>query len=525
MTRKISLMFLACMLLLLPLTSCSKPKPAEVSTKKSAPVISSSVSSFSGKHDSLWSLKARDPFLIGGYGDNFSYDGSNITPMFGKAMVKVDSKRDTGTMVVKLKGTINPQIGKSYTGDIKIYYKIKKGGLDYKEGGVADFIYLHGDTKQGSPVMPKVRTYLAAWGSADVYVNDRLVYQNLDGHMMLTERSRDIKTRAISNKDKSGFYNPKDPENASIADPDSRELHFVAHSSKADAKNFPPQTVWIHINFENVKDMSDAGPSAAYSGKHHRGVEGRNCRHHSRVGPKHGMHGSKHDAMHSSMHGKFRCAHDGGVCKGDCNCGCKEGKPCVMEDGKCEGGCGCGCEKGKACAMDGAICAPGCDCGCNDGKPCTCSGDNCSAGCDCGCNDGKPCTCAHADGVCKGDCDCGCKEGKPCTCAKHSGMCGPDCACGCDKTGICTLKDGNCGEGCKCGCTEGKPCKTADTVAAVCKAGCGCGCHVTGICTMDEGMCNGVCGCDCLKGKTCDMIDRSSKDSTGPESTQPKSAI
>ncbi len=430
MTRKISLLFLVCMMILLPLTSCSKPKTSEVSTKKPASKESTSVSSFMGMHDSLWTLKATSPFLIGGYGDNFNYDGSNVSPMFGKAMVKLDAERDTGTMVVTLKGTINPQKGKSYTGDIKIYYKIDKGGPDYKEEGVADFIYLHGDTKQGPPLMPKLRTYLAAWGSTDVYVNDKLVYQNLDGHMMLTERSRDTKTRAIYNKDKSGFYSPNDPTNASIADPDSQELHFVAHSKQADKKNFPPHTVWIHINFEDVTDISGVGPSAAFRGKGRAGITGHDCRHHMRGGHKYGRHGH--------MHGKHHCPLAGGVCKGDCDCGCKEGKPCAMGDGKCKGNCGCGCAEGKSCAMTGAICAPGCDCGCNDGKPCTCNGEKCGPRCDCGCNEGKPCTCAHAGGICKGDCDCGCKEGKPCS-----------------------MNDGKCKGNCGCGCVEGKPCNTS----------------------------------------------------------------
>jgi len=31
---------------------------------------------FEGEHGPIWHLKATDGLLIGGYGDNFSYDGS-----------------------------------------------------------------------------------------------------------------------------------------------------------------------------------------------------------------------------------------------------------------------------------------------------------------------------------------------------------------------------------------------------------------------------------------------------------------
>jgi hypothetical protein len=399
MSKRLCFLLVVCVLFLLPLTSCSKPKSSDKSAEKSASKEVTTVSSFKGTHDDLWSLKASSPFLIGGYGDNFNYDGSNVSPLFGKAMVKLDANRNAGIMVVNLKGTINPQKGKTYTGDITMYYRIDQGGPAYREGGVADFIYLHGDTKQGPPLMPKLRTYLAAWGSADVYVNDKLVYQNLDGHMMLTERSRDIKTRAIYNKDRSGFYSPNDPSNASIADPDSQELHFVAHSSQADKKNVPPHTVWIHINFEHVKDISSGRHSREFYGKRETGMVGHHCPQHARKGCQHGQKG---------------CIH--GQCKGDCDCGCKDGKPCAMVDGKCEGNCECGCEEGKTCDMTGALCGEGCLCGCGDGKPCTC--------------------------------------------VKHIGKCETGCACGCGESGICALSGGDCGPGCTCGCVEGKPCNT-----------------------------------------------------------------
>jgi len=211
---------------------------------------------FEGEHKPLWYLEASRPFLIGGYGDNFNYDGSKVTPLLGKAKVILDTQKDSGTMVVRVIGTINPEKGKSYTGKIEIYYTIVNKGPAFWEGGVADFVYLHGDTKQGPPVMPKVRSFLAAWGYADVYVNGELVYKGLDGHMMYTERSRDTKINAIYNRDRTGFYSHKDPSNSSIAVPEERELHFVAHSMIQDKENFPPHTAWIHLNFEKVNDLS-----------------------------------------------------------------------------------------------------------------------------------------------------------------------------------------------------------------------------------------------------------------------------
>jgi hypothetical protein len=327
-------------------------------------IQSKEVIEFEGEHPPLWYLKAKKPYLIGGYGDNFNYDGSRVTPLLGKAKVILDVVKDTGTIVVSLTGTINPEKGKTYTGKIKIYYRIATKGPAFWEGGVADFIYLHGDTKQGPPVMPKTRTFLGVWGYADVYVNGELVYEGLDGHVMYTERTRDTATKAIYNKDKSGFYSHKDPANSSIAAPNETEIHFVAHSMDADKENFPPHSVWIHLNFEKVVDLSYGSQKGfTHSGKY---GAGGGC----------GFGGG--------------CAMAGGKCGAGCGCGCGSGGGCAMTGGKCGAG-GCAIMGGGHGAAVGK-CGPGCGCGCLAGGT-DIKAVKCGPGCGCGCATGGPCSC------------------------------------------------------------------------------------------------------------------------------------
>ena len=210
---------------------------------------------YEGTHGDMWKLEATDALLIGGYGDNFVYDGMAVVPVEGKATVNVNANTNKGSMVAEFNGTITPEAGKSYTGDIRLEYTEFSEGSDFWEGGIADYVYLHGDTGQEAPVMPKVRTDLGSWGPVNVYVNDELVYENLAGHMMYTEGSRDRDSYAIYNRDKSGFFSPKDPTNSSIAAPDEMELHFVAHTTEPDSGNFPPHTVWLHLNFQTVTEL------------------------------------------------------------------------------------------------------------------------------------------------------------------------------------------------------------------------------------------------------------------------------
>jgi hypothetical protein len=216
----------------------------------------SSYRSFSGEHEPQWDLRASDPLLIGGYGDNFAYDGEDVTPLEGSATVDVNVAEDTGTMEVTFNGTINPEKGVTYSGDIRmVYEQFSAAGSEFKEGGIADYIYLHGDTGQEAPVMPTVRSYLASWGPVDIYVDGEKVYEKLVGHMMLTEGARHRDTYAIYAADGESFYSPKEPVDSSIAHPERRALHFVAHTTKQDGGNFPPHTVWIHVNFQDVEEM------------------------------------------------------------------------------------------------------------------------------------------------------------------------------------------------------------------------------------------------------------------------------
>lgn len=215
------------------------------------------VMGFPGSHGSLWQLKGAQPYLIGGYGDNFSHNGEKVKPVTGDAKVLLDAEQDMGIMIATINGTINPEKGKIYTGQIKLVYKVlPKKGPSFMEGGVADFVYLHGDTGQGPPVMPKTRTFIGAWSPVDVYVDEKLVYKNLHGHMMYTEKVRDTVTQAIyADASRKTFYSPKNPKEGYIVNPDGRELHFVAHTAEKDPNNFPPHTVWIHLNFEEAGEI------------------------------------------------------------------------------------------------------------------------------------------------------------------------------------------------------------------------------------------------------------------------------
>ncbi|MFQ6115932.1 MAG: hypothetical protein ACE5NG_17870 [bacterium] len=202
-----------------------------------------------------WHLRGTNAIIVGGYGDNFDYGGGNTRAIKGHAKVKVNADQDAGKVVAEIKGSINPADGLWLDGKIKIVMKYFDGPAPWMQGGIAEDLFLHGATGRGPPVMPKVRTFLGGWGTADVYLNGKLVCEDLDAHFMYTDGARDEDYKVWLNA--THLWNPMygmPPMSLNgTVDPNDRELHIVVHSTVPDSNNFPPHDFWIHLNFEEVK--------------------------------------------------------------------------------------------------------------------------------------------------------------------------------------------------------------------------------------------------------------------------------
>lgn len=197
-----------------------------------------------------WVLEGRETLIIGEYGHNFAYDGQKVRSVDGEVVVNVNNKNDAGSVVATLRN-VRHQFSKNETldGDIRIVMNKFVAKQEFHQGGIAENLWLHGDTGQGPPVMPKLFTFVAGWGPTDIYVNGELVYEDLDGHFMYTEGAR--REEKIT-KDDGTFYSPKRKAETGFTDSSAREFHVVVHSKDPDENNFPPHTRWIHLNWQEV---------------------------------------------------------------------------------------------------------------------------------------------------------------------------------------------------------------------------------------------------------------------------------
>lgn len=218
---------------------------------------------------------AKQGYLVGGEGktgNSVRYDGSRIWVGPSYAVVDVDPEDNKGMLM----GIVRTQ-DHTYT----ILMTDFQGKTEFMDGGIATDLELHGTTGQGAPLFPKVETYVAGWGKATVFKDDNVLYKQYPAHFMLTEGLRDETTHQVhfvepeklkvlmtASKEGSEEGNTSREAVQSIkqqvkqaheyVNPDTMQLHIVAHSQEKDAENLPPYKEFIHFMFDQVS-LEDTG--------------------------------------------------------------------------------------------------------------------------------------------------------------------------------------------------------------------------------------------------------------------------
>lgn len=198
--------------------------------------------------DPTWRLSASTGVMVGGYGDNFVYDGSDLRPGDGSITIEVDPTTDTGTLVATWTGAHQPSESAFLDGELRFEIDAWAQMAPWEDGGVAEDVELHGATAQGPPVLPRVRAFVAGWGPARVTLDGEPLH-TVHGHFMYTDGVRGEDGRVLR-ADREALYDPRQGSDG-WTDPDDREIHLAVHSADEDARNYPGHTIWYHLLFES----------------------------------------------------------------------------------------------------------------------------------------------------------------------------------------------------------------------------------------------------------------------------------
>ncbi|MBK9055533.1 MAG: protein kinase [Chloroflexi bacterium] len=211
---------------------------------------------------SQWQLEASAPFALGDPDNRFDYAGISVQPGAGSLSLNLDADSDTGELVATFSGTIvtggETESGggvegevPTFSGDFRIEQISFQGdNAPFKEGGIADFVVMHGNSGNETPRYPEMTAFLATWGTANVYLNDELLFTDLGIHVMFNEGVRDHSEHYLPRADGSCCFAPANPEDKQI-NSDAPEISvwlFGNTGGDYDAGG----SIWLNVYYTNI---------------------------------------------------------------------------------------------------------------------------------------------------------------------------------------------------------------------------------------------------------------------------------
>jgi hypothetical protein len=188
-------------------------------------------------YDGRFILEANRIFHVGRLGDSVGWnhmgnDASEAHAVEGKIEVDVDEKENTGKFVARLKV---PE------GDLTIEATRFQEFSPCQDGGVAAYLYEHGDSGCGDTNWPKTFIWVAGWGFGNAALNGKPLYQEYQVHFMVTQGVRDRKTLQVR------YPLPGKKSPAGEVNPAAMQLDFYIRSPEPDERNNPPRKVFDHF--------------------------------------------------------------------------------------------------------------------------------------------------------------------------------------------------------------------------------------------------------------------------------------
>ena len=164
--------------------------------------------------------------------DHVDNEAERVFPVEGTVEIDVNEIDNTGTFMAHLK---LPE------GDLVIEMDRFNEFSPCQNGGVAAYIFEHGDSGCGDSNWPKSFLYVAGWGYGHATLNGQELYQDYQMHFMLTQGMRDRATLKVNYP----LLNKKSP--AGAVDPATQQLDFFIRSPEVDEQNNPNRKVFDHF--------------------------------------------------------------------------------------------------------------------------------------------------------------------------------------------------------------------------------------------------------------------------------------
>jgi hypothetical protein len=163
--------------------------------------------------------------------DHMGDDGSNVQAVDGTMEIDVDERANTGTFRADL---ALPE-GR-YVVEIKRFEEFSP----CQDGGIAAWIFEHGDSGCGDANWPKGILYVAGWGWGTATLDGQPLRSEAQIHFMVTQGIRDRETLAVRS-------DAVAPDGAGAVNPAAMQVDFYVRSPETNEANHPTREVFDHF--------------------------------------------------------------------------------------------------------------------------------------------------------------------------------------------------------------------------------------------------------------------------------------
>ena len=164
--------------------------------------------------------------------DHMGDDASNVRAVGGTIELDVNERENTGTFRADLE---LPE------GRYVVVIDEFREFSPCQDGGIAAFIYEHGDAGCGDANWPKSLLYVAGWGIGTATLDGETLYEDYQVHFMVTQGMRDRDTLATR------YPLEGKTTEAGAVNPALQQLDFYIRSPEPNEANHPTREVFDHF--------------------------------------------------------------------------------------------------------------------------------------------------------------------------------------------------------------------------------------------------------------------------------------
>ena len=186
-------------------------------------------------YDGHFNILGRDIYQAGTLNDASPWDhmdnaAENLRQVSGVITIDVNERENSGTFSAILELPEG-----EYRVDLERFHEFSP----CQDGGIAAWLFEHGNAGCGDSNWPKSLLYVAGWGYGSATLNGETLYEDYEIHFMVTQGMRDRDTLKAQLSPESG--------EAGAINPAAQQVDFYIRSPERNENNHPNREVFDHF--------------------------------------------------------------------------------------------------------------------------------------------------------------------------------------------------------------------------------------------------------------------------------------